>query len=74
MIGDLGLATVLTDKFTGSVLGTPEYMAPEIFNGKYDASVDIYALGMTLLELATLETPYFEFKKNPVKIYKKVNS
>lgn len=74
LIGDLGLATFLTDNFSGSVLGTPEYMAPEIFDGKYDFSVDIYALGMTMLELATLEPPYYEFKKNPVKIYKMVSS
>jgi WNK lysine deficient protein kinase len=71
-IGDLGLATVLSDEFSCSVLGTPEYMAPEIFEGRYDTAVDIYALGMTLLELATLETPYYEYRKNPVKIYKKL--
>lgn len=59
---------------SGSVLGTPEYMAPEIFEGVYSTGVDIYAFGMTLLEICTLETPYAECKGNPGKVYKKVCS
>ena len=40
--------------------GTPHYMAPELLfgNGRYDASVDVYALGITLWELITLKEPY----------------
>ena len=40
--------------------GTPNYMAPELLfgNGRYDASVDVYALGITLWELITLKEPY----------------
>ena len=73
LIGDLGLATTSTsDKPAGSVLGTPEYMAPEIFQGEYTTKVDIYAFGMTLLEICTLESPYSECRGNPGKVYKKV--
>ena len=31
---------------SGSVVGTPIHMPPEIFTGAYDASADIYALGI----------------------------
>jgi WNK lysine deficient protein kinase len=71
-IGDLGLSTLMNNTCNYSILGTPEYMAPEIFDEKYNILVDIYAFGMTILEIATLETPYNECKNNPVKLYKKV--
>jgi WNK lysine deficient protein kinase len=46
-------------------------MAPEIFEGKYSTGVDIYAFGMCVLEMATLETPYQECKGLP-QIYKHI--
>ena len=71
-IGDLGLSTSLTHSYTTSVLGTPEFMAPELYEEKkYNTSVDIYAFGMCVLEMATLQTPYKECT-NPAQIYKKV--
>lgn len=30
---------------SGSIVGTPIHMAPELFNGNYDNSVDVYAFG-----------------------------
>ena len=72
-IGDLGLATQkMADNSNRSVLGTSEYMAPEIYESKYDTGVDLYAFGMTFLEICTSETPYSECKGNPVKIFEKV--
>ena len=56
---------------TKSVLGTPEYMAPELYDENYDTKVDIYAFGMCVLEMVTSETPYKECE-NPAQIYKKV--
>lgn len=73
-IGDLGLATLLrTTQGATSVLGTPEFMAPELYEEDYDERVDIYALGMCLLELVTFQYPYQECE-NAAQIYKKVSS
>lgn len=44
---------------TGTILGTPEYMAPELFvTGRADSRSDIYALGAIFYELLTGRTPY----------------
>jgi len=51
--------------------GTPEFMAPEMYDEHYDESVDIYAFGMCLLEMTTLQYPYMECT-NPGQIYKRV--
>lgn len=48
-------------------------MAPEYYNEKYDEKVDVYAFGMLLLELVTMEYPYCECT-NPAAIYKKVSN
>jgi calcium-dependent protein kinase len=39
------------EKKLSEILGTPFYMAPEIFNGKYDNKVDLWACGILLYEL-----------------------
>lgn len=31
---------------SGSIVGTPVHMSPEVFDSKYDSSVDIYAFGI----------------------------
>ncbi|KAK8933609.1 putative serine/threonine-protein kinase WNK2 [Platanthera zijinensis] len=73
-IGDLGLAAILRHAHSAhSVIGTPEFMAPELYEEEYDELVDIYAFGMCLLELATFEYPYTECQ-NAAQIYKKVAS
>ena len=71
-IGDLGLATFKKiESFAKSVIGTPEFMAPEMYEEHYDEYVDIYAFGMCMLEMSTSEYPYMECH-NPVQIYRKV--
>lgn len=72
-IGDLGLAIVMQQPAAQSVIGTPEFMAPELYEEKYNELVDIYSFGMCILEMVTFEYPYSECK-NPVQIYKKVSS
>ncbi|KAK8964118.1 putative serine/threonine-protein kinase WNK4 [Platanthera guangdongensis] len=72
-IGDLGLATVMQSPIARSVIGTPEFMAPELYDEEYNELADIYSFGMCMLEMITLEYPYSECK-NPAQIYKKVTS
>ena len=70
-IGDLGLATLKNKSFAKSVIGTPEFMAPEMYEEHYDEAVDVYAYGLCMLEMATGEYPYSECT-GPAQIYKKV--
>jgi len=52
-LGDFGIARELSKSGRAmSMRGTPLYMAPEVMRGeKYDASVDIYALGLLMYKL-----------------------
>lgn len=72
-IGDLGLSTLMREGQgqAQSVLGTPEFMAPELYDELYDEKVDIYAFGMCVLEMVTSEYPYSECL-NAAQIYRKV--
>ena len=72
-IGDFGLSTIMRKSMQTSVLGTPHYMAPELFEGSYDTRVDVYSFGMCLLEMSTLSSPYEECS-NFGSLYKKVLS
>jgi len=63
ILTDFGIAKVLeTDEATltgtGLGVGTPEYMAPEQWQGKTSEATDQYALGVVLYELITGKKPY----------------
>ena len=51
--------------------GTPEFMAPELYEERYNEKVDVYGFGMCMLELATMRYPYDECV-NAAQIYKRV--
>ncbi|GAV77175.1 Pkinase domain-containing protein [Cephalotus follicularis] len=71
-IGDFGLAAILREsQHAHSVIGTPEFMAPELYEEDYNELVDVYSFGMCALEMLTSEFPYSECS-NPAQIYKKV--
>jgi len=60
-IGDYGLTKAISTSHHVShtiTVGTVHYMAPEIGAGKYDRSVDIYALGILLYEMLTGQVPF----------------
>ncbi|KAL9683565.1 hypothetical protein QQ045_015387 [Rhodiola kirilowii] len=72
-IGDLGLATIMQQPTAHSVIGTPEFMAPEMYDEEYNELADIYSFGMSMLQMVTCEYPYCECK-NPAQIFRKVTS
>ncbi len=61
-LGDFGLAKAKmgADAVThaGTMVGTPEYMAPEQSNGIHDYRSDIYSLGIILYQMLTGRVPF----------------
>ena len=60
-VGDYSLSKVITTSHRSGhtvTVGTVHYMAPEISLGRYDRSVDIYALGVLLYEMLTGTPPF----------------
>ncbi len=63
-LADFGIARINTDATqltsTGNVLGTADYVAPELFetNRKADAGTDLYSLGVLLFEMVTGQLPF----------------
>ncbi|MFT0848593.1 protein kinase, partial [Actinomycetaceae bacterium L2_0104] len=60
-LADFGIATIAVEgaQTSTAIIGTPHYMAPELFDGKApSAAVDIYSLGIILYELLCGIQPY----------------
>ena len=60
-IGDYGLSKAMEPtQHSGQTItvGTVHYMAPEIGGGRYDKSIDIYAMGAVLFEMLTGQPPF----------------
>jgi len=63
-LADFGYAAQLTQQKQkrNTIVGTPYWMAPELIRGQnYDQKVDLWSLGIMIMEMAEGEPPYMEF-------------
>ncbi len=66
VLADFGIARIMEDTSsnsgltsTGMIIGTPEYMAPEMVNGdQVDYRADIYELGVVLFQMLSGHVPF----------------
>ena len=65
------MVLILLLNLFGIYSGTPEFMAPEMYDEEYDEAVDVYAFGMCMLEMTTNEYPYKECT-GPAQIFRRV--
>lgn len=62
VLSDFGEAVKMKNPQTHTIKGTISWSAPEIFQRCYSYGVDIWAFGMLLYEMMTLQIPYHDEK------------
>jgi NIMA (never in mitosis gene a)-related kinase 1/4/5 len=59
MLGDLGCAKLMKNQMARTQIGTPYYMAPEIWNHKsYGPKADMWSLGCIIFEMCQFSPPF----------------
>ena len=67
------LSPKLGTKKTFTIIGTPNYMAPEIISGKgYSFSADLWSLGIIIYEFMAGYVPFGEEAEDPYEIYQEI--
>lgn len=58
-LGDLNVAKVLKEDLTATQIGSPVYLAPEVWREeRYSFNCDVFSLGCVVYELAALRLPF----------------
>lgn len=74
-ISDFGLSKVFFQSKPLSLGGTAQYISPEsIRDGKYSEKSDVYAFGIVMNELISLQRPFHNQKNAVLVMYEVVNS
>jgi len=69
---DFGTAKVIEGR-TFTIIGTPQYMAPEVILGKgYGLAVDLWSTGAMIYEFLTGVVPFGEGEDDPLAIYEQI--
>lgn len=55
---DFGLSKIRTDKCFTSMIGSPWYMSPEVFEGKYGNKCDVWSLGVLMYKMISGSFPF----------------
>ena len=72
-ITDVGVSEKVDDT-TGTLAGTPVYMAPEVFHSQvYDSKADIYSFGIILWEMWYGQQAFAEFEGTRERFFKWVD-
>ena len=68
-LNDFGAAKYIQDR-TNSIIGTPQYMAPEVILGdQYSFEVDYWSIGFCLYEFVFGEIPFCQEASQVIEIY-----
>jgi len=72
IIVDLGFAKIVDDK-TYTLVGTPEYLAPELIMSKgHDKAVDYWSFGVLCYELQCGSSPFYKPHLKQIEMFKRI--